>query len=70
VMANEPMFQIIRLVSVTPREVEVETITYSRKTETAKNAIIAASPVVPVHLKKYCRNPVVCLVVNASSHHD
>jgi hypothetical protein len=63
------MFQMIRLVSVTPKDIEVETMTYSKKTETAKNTIIAESPVVPLHLK-YCRHPVVCLVVKACSHHD
>lgn len=69
-MVKEPMFQTIRLVSVTPSDMEVETMTYSRKIETAKNTIIAARPVVPVHLKKYFCHPVVCLVVKAGSHHD
>jgi hypothetical protein len=69
-IVNEPMFHEIRLVSVTPRDMEVETIMYSRKTETTKNTIIAASPVVPVHLKKYCFHPAVCFVVKAVSHHD
>jgi hypothetical protein len=55
---------------MTPKEIEVETMMYSRTIETAKNAIKAASPVGLVHLKKYCRNPVVCLVVKSCSHHD
>ena len=70
VMVNEPIFQISRLVSVMPKEMEVETITYSRKTETAKNKIMATNPVVPLHLKKYRRHPVVCSAVKAGSHHD
>jgi len=66
---NEPMFHEIRLVSVTPRDMEVETMMYSRKTETTKNTITEASPAVPLHLK-YCRHPVGCFLVKAVSHHD
>jgi hypothetical protein len=67
-MVKEPILHEIRLASVTPNDIEVKTMTYSKKTETARNTIIAATPVVPVHLKKYLRHPVVCVAVKAVSH--
>jgi hypothetical protein len=64
-MVKEPMLHEMRFVSVKPNDIEVKTITNSKKIETARNTIIAASPVVPVHLKKDLRSPVVCLAVKA-----